>query len=172
MKVVKEVFLHLEEVLGCLFTILFVSLTFLNVILRYMFGFIIPWAEEAILIAFAWSVFLGSATAFRFDRHIAIDVVFNKFPEKVQKVGHVCIDLLVLVLSLYMTYLSVILCMHVGRKSTFVMRLSYYWIDLMLVVSFALMAMFGLYKLYLRYVGRYQDIDNVTKATQSMGGEN
>lgn len=170
MKVVKGIFLHLEEVVGCVFTIVFVSLTFLNVILRYLFGFIIPWAEEAILIAFAWSVFLGSATAFRYDRHIAIDVIFNRLPQKVQKVGHVLIDLLVLVLCLYMTHLSIIMCMHVGRKSTFVMRLSYYWIDLMLVISFALMALFGVYKLYLRFKGRYEDVDNVTKATQDMGG--
>lgn len=168
---IKAFFLHLEEVVGCVFMVVFVALAFLNVILRYLFGYIMSWAEEAILILFVWSVFLGTATAFRYDRHIAIDVLFNLFPKKMQKALHYFIDILVLVLCLYTTYLSIVLCANVGVKSTFVLRVPFYYIYLMLVVSFGLMSLFAMRQLYLRCIGRFTDLDDAEKVMQSVESE-
>lgn len=153
---------HLEEFVGCACMVFFICLTFLNVVLRYFFDFIISWVEEAVLIAFFWAVFLGAATAYRNDKHIAIDVVFNRLPAKAQHVISVATDVLLFSMNVYMTYLAVILCSNVGAKSTFVMRFPYFYIDLILVVSFGLMAVIGVFRLYYHW----QDMRRTTETNQ------
>ena len=156
----KAILKHLEEIVGCGFLIVFVGLTMLNVILRYFFSFILSWAEEAILIAFVWCVYLGAITAFRNDRHISIDVLVKFFPRKIQQIVNYFVDFLVLALSVYMTYLGIVLCMNVGVKSTFVLRLNYVYIDVVVVICFGLISMFSIVKLIRRFTGKYKEIDS------------
>jgi TRAP-type C4-dicarboxylate transport system permease small subunit len=155
-------------VLGCILLVVFVGLTFLNVVLRYCFNFILSWAEEAIVMAFLWSVFLGAITAFRLDRHVAIDVIVTRLPQKVQRVLYVAIDVLVLALTIYITYLGLVLCMHVGVKTTNVLKLSFVYVDAALVVSFGLMAVLGMARLVLRFRGRYETVDSVSRAIKDI----
>jgi TRAP-type C4-dicarboxylate transport system permease small subunit len=154
---------HLEEVLGCFFLVVYVGLTVLNVVLRYCFNFILSWAEECILITFLWSVFLGTITAFRLDRHVAIDVIVTRLPQNVQRVLYIAVDALILALNLYLTYLGALLCMNVGVKTTYVLKISFVYIDAALVVSFGLMAFFGIVRLVLRVKGRYETADSITR---------
>jgi TRAP-type C4-dicarboxylate transport system permease small subunit len=159
----KAVLKHFEEVLGCTLLAVYVGLTVLNVILRYCFNFILSWAEEGIMMAFLWSVFLGTITAFRLDRHVAIDVIVTRLPKSVQRVLYVALDVLVLALNLYLTYLAALLCMNVGVKTTYVLKISYVYIDAALVVSFGLMSVFGIIRLVLRAKGRYETVDVLTQ---------
>jgi TRAP-type C4-dicarboxylate transport system permease small subunit len=163
-----NIFKHLEEVLGCILLVVVVGLTFLNVILRYCFNFILSWAEEAIVMAFLWSVFLGAITAFRLDRHVAIDVIVTRLPKKVQRILYVAIDVLVLALTIYITYLGFVLCMNVGVKTTNVLKLPVVYIDAALVVSFGLMAVFGVARLVLWFRGRYENIDSLSRTIQDI----
>jgi TRAP-type C4-dicarboxylate transport system permease small subunit len=166
----KNALKHLEEILGCCCLVVFVSLTLVNVVLRYGFNFVLSWAEEVILIAFSWSVFLGAITAFRQDRHVAIDVIVAMFPAKVRRVVYILIDALVLVLNIYLAYLSVVLCMKVGVKTTYVLKISFVYVDAALVVSFGLMAVFGVIRLIKNLAGRYQITDSVTRTIQEIEG--
>jgi TRAP-type C4-dicarboxylate transport system permease small subunit len=167
----KNVFKQLEELLGCVFLIIFVGLTIVNVVLRYCFNFILPWAEEGILIAFSWCVFLGVIRAFRADRHVAIDVVVNRFPPGPRKAVAFGVEILVLALNLFMTYLGVVLCLNVGVKSTYVLRISFVYIDMAIVIAFGVMSIFGAFRLILRLTGRYKDIDSVTRVINEVSEE-
>ncbi|MDR0390148.1 MAG: TRAP transporter small permease [Spirochaetaceae bacterium] len=166
----NNVLKHFEEVLGCFLLAVYVGLTVLNVILRYCFNFILSWAEEVIVIAFLWSVFLGAITAFRLDRHVAIDVIVTRLPRGVQRVLYVAIDLLILALTIYITYLGVILCMNVGVKTTYTLKISFVYIDAALVVSFGLMSVFGIIRLVLRAQGRYETADSITRTLNEVEG--
>ena len=159
----KKIFQHFEELAGCVFLVLFVGLTILHVILRYCFNFILSWAEEGILIAFVWCVFLGVITAFRTDRHVAIDVIVKRFSVKIQRIIGYAVDIMVLALSVYMTYLGIVLCMNVGVKSTFVLRLPYLYIDVVVVVCFGLISIIGIIKLIKRFTGKYEYVDSITR---------
>jgi TRAP-type C4-dicarboxylate transport system permease small subunit len=165
---IPDILKHLEEVLGCMFLAVYIGLTLINVILRYGFNFILSWAEEAILIAFLWSVFLGTITAFRMDRHVAIDVIVTSLPKKARDVLYVAVDLLILALNLYLGYLGVILCMNVGVKTTYVLKISFVYIDAALVVSFGMMAVLGIVRLVLRAMGRYETIDSITRSVSDI----
>jgi TRAP-type C4-dicarboxylate transport system permease small subunit len=158
----KKILEHFEEILGCFLLAVYVGLTLLNVILRYCFDFILSWAEEAVVIAFLWSVFLGTITAFRLDRHVAIDVIVTRLPRRVRYILYFAMDALVLALNLYVTYLGAVLCMNVGVKTTYILKISYVYIDAALVVSFGLMSVFGAARLVLRAMGRYETTDSIT----------
>jgi TRAP-type C4-dicarboxylate transport system permease small subunit len=160
----KNILKYPEEVIGCFFLVIYVGLTVLNVILRYIFNFILSWAEEVIMLTFLWSVFLGTITAFRLDRHVAIDVIVTRLPQGVQRILYFVIDMLILALNLYLTYLSALLCINVGVKTTYTLKISFVYIDAALVVSFGLMALFGVVRLVLRVRGRYETTDSITRA--------
>jgi TRAP-type C4-dicarboxylate transport system permease small subunit len=162
----KNILKHFEETLGCFLLAVYVGLTVLNVILRYCFNFILSWVEEGIMLAFLWSVFLGTITAFRLDRHVAIDVIVTRLPRNVQRVLYVVLDVLVLALNLYLTYLGALLCMNVGVKTTYILKISFVYIDAALVVSFGLMSVFGVVRLVLRAKGRYETVDVLTQVVK------
>ena len=167
----KSILKHLEEIIGIGFLIVFVGLTVLNVILRYFFKFILSWAEEAILISFVWCVYLGIISAFRTDRHVSIDVLVKLFPQKAQKIVGYGVDILVLVLSVYMTYLGIVLCLNVGAKSTFVLRLNYVYINVVVVISFGLMSVFSIIKLVRRFTGKYEYVDSASRVIHEVSGQ-
>jgi TRAP-type C4-dicarboxylate transport system permease small subunit len=140
----------------------------MNVILRYFFGFILSWAEEVILISFVWCIYLGVITAFRTDRHVAIDVIVNLFPRKVQRIIGCMVDILILVLSIYMTYLGIVLCMNVGRKTTTILRLSYVYVNLAVVISFGMVAIFSVVKIVGWFTGKYEYVDSATRTIKEV----
>ncbi|MBA3520311.1 MAG: TRAP transporter large permease subunit, partial [Rhizobiales bacterium] len=57
-----------------------VSVSCLQVVLRYGFNSALPWPEEMAIWAFCWATFLGMALATGRDAHIAIDVVSRFIP--------------------------------------------------------------------------------------------
>lgn len=68
------------------------------------------WAEEAARFSFVWLVFLGSASAFRSRRHLAIDFL----PELLGQKGRVVLDT---VLCMLIFALMIVLLLH-GYKLT------------------------------------------------------
>lgn len=58
--------------------LLIISLTALQVFLRYVMGFSLSWVEEVSRYLFVWIVLLGSATAFALNEHIAVDILTER----------------------------------------------------------------------------------------------
>lgn len=54
-----------------------VAITFLQVLLRYVFGNPLSWGEELSRYIFVWITFLGAAVAFARDTHIRVDALVN-----------------------------------------------------------------------------------------------
>ena len=52
-----------------------VGITFLQVVLRYIFGNPLSWGEELARYIFVWITFAGAAVAFARDTHIRVDAV-------------------------------------------------------------------------------------------------
>lgn len=59
---------------NAVFMLAILSLTFSQVLLRYVFNHPVTWIEEISRYLFVWIVFLGSATAFRVGAHIKVDI--------------------------------------------------------------------------------------------------
>lgn len=60
----------------------FITLSFFQVILRYIFHDTLAWADEFSRYAFIWSMFLGSALVVGKGFHITINVLTEALPKK------------------------------------------------------------------------------------------
>ncbi len=68
------------EALLCLLMTGLVALAFVQVVLRYVFNKSFFWAEEVILFAFTWIIFLASAVNLERGAHFGVDVLVNLLP--------------------------------------------------------------------------------------------
>jgi TRAP-type C4-dicarboxylate transport system permease small subunit len=62
--------------------LVFVALTFGQVVLRYVFGRPLTWSEEVSRYLFVWVVFVGAGVAARHRGHIALDFLVSRFPPR------------------------------------------------------------------------------------------
>lgn len=75
-----------EEVIIAAILGVMVILTFVNVVLRYLFNESLIWGLEVVLVLFAWLVLFGISHAFRITAHLGVDAVLNLMPPKGQRV--------------------------------------------------------------------------------------
>lgn len=71
---------RLEEVFMAVALAFMTILTFIQVILRYIFGTGLVWSLEATTYAFAWLVLIGMSYCVRERAHIAVDLVVDRLP--------------------------------------------------------------------------------------------
>ena len=79
-------------------------LTFVNVILRYVFQSSIIWSLELTLALFAWLVLLGVSHAVKINAHLGVDALINVLPPTARRVlalvsGALCVFYAVLLLK-------------------------------------------------------------------------
>ncbi|OCX67166.1 C4-dicarboxylate ABC transporter substrate-binding protein [Thioclava sp. SK-1] len=70
-----------ENVIGGLLGAM-VVITFVNVVLRYVFNHALIWGLEVTLILFAWLVILGISYSFKKTAHLGVDAIINMLPSK------------------------------------------------------------------------------------------
>lgn len=149
----KKFIKNLDMIFGCTGLVLIILMTFINVVCRYSFGFIITPFEEISLILFVWCCYIGASISFRNDGHIAIDAIYGLMPPLMKKIVDVLIDLICTVTCIYTTYLAVVICANLGAKVTAYLRLPFIVYDAAIVVGFALMSVYSVIKLVNRIKG-------------------
>lgn len=65
MKKLKEFFQDFELYLGSVFISITILVVIMNVFTRYVLKFTYFWAEEVAVGCFVWTIFLGTAAAYR-----------------------------------------------------------------------------------------------------------
>lgn len=130
---------NLEEILASLAISVTVLMVIVNVILRYVFGFVVPWSEELSVICFIWATYFGISSCYKHKLHMGVDVVITLLPEAFKRVFRLVILSFLLALNLLLAYLSFEYTM-LSNKVTPVMGMSYFTINGVLVVCFSLMA--------------------------------
>lgn len=146
---------NLDLYIGAISFVVMVLLIVINVILRYIFRMGISWAEELTLILFTWSTYFGIVAAARYDKHVKVDILYNMFPKVVQKTIDIITEIGIVVLSGYLTYLSIIMCLNVGSKRTLVMRLPANIVNSSLIVSFAMITIWTIIQMVQKIKGTY-----------------
>ncbi|NGN96299.1 TRAP transporter small permease [Grimontia sp. S25] len=86
---------------------LFVTLLFIQVILRVVFNYGIPWSEELSRFAFVWFVFLGASYAARLSAHNRVTFHLKLLPEKVRNGIELIADVLWIAFNTLMTVKSI-----------------------------------------------------------------
>lgn len=65
-----------------------------QVIMRFIFRNPLVWSEELARYIFVWIAFIGAAYGVRWNLHIRMDLFYDKFPVKVQKIVSVGANIL------------------------------------------------------------------------------
>lgn len=71
-----------EETAIALMLGLMVVITFVNVVLRYVFNSMVIWGMEVVLILFAWLVLFGIAYGFKITAHLGVDALTAMAPPR------------------------------------------------------------------------------------------
>ena len=80
-------FVHsIEETAIAVILGLMTLITFVNVVLRYVFNESLIWGLEVTLILFAWLVLLGISYGFKVTSHLGVDALINLFDSRKQRV--------------------------------------------------------------------------------------
>ncbi|WP_027721883.1 TRAP transporter small permease [Maridesulfovibrio zosterae] len=144
----KVLLKNFDLILSGFFLCITVLAVIINVALRYLFQSGLFWAEEVATSAFIWSVFVGSAAAYRYKMHIGIDFVAKIGPQIWQNFIAVIIDCMMCIINGYIVYLS-ILYIHANKlKRTPVLDIPAIYINSALTVGFSLMTIYALAFLY------------------------
>lgn len=130
---------NLEEILASIAISVTVLVVIVNVFLRYVLGFVVPWSEELSVICFIWAVYFGISSCYKHKLHMGVDVVMLLLPEKIQRPFRLVISSFLLLFNLAMGYLALDYTM-LSSKVTPVMGMSYLPINSVLVFCFFMMA--------------------------------
>lgn len=76
---------RVEEGAIAFFLLFMTALTFIQVVLRYVFNSGFVWALEATTYAFIWMVLLGISYGVRHNAHIGVDVLLNVLPRNAKR---------------------------------------------------------------------------------------
>lgn len=143
-KTVKFVLNHFEEILASIFIVITTTLVLVNVFLRYFLKTGLFWTEEVSTSCFVWSVFLGSAAAYRRGTHLGVDILVNKMPAPLRKLVKVLVNVVLLITNGYLLYLSCVFVKLSYIKPTAVLGVSSAWVSGALIVGFGLTTIYSI----------------------------
>lgn len=144
----KQILYNFDLVLSGFFLCITVLVVIVNVALRYLSQGGIFWAEEVATTSFIWSVFVGSAAAYRYNMHIGIDLVSKFGSTTWRSFIAVVIDAMMLVINGYIVYLSILFMSANKLKRTPVLDIPAFYVNMALTVGFTLMTAYALAFLY------------------------
>lgn len=104
---VLSVLANLDIVVASVILAILIVLTFLGVIWRYIFNAPFTWLEEVQTSCMVWIVFAAAGAAFRSGNHVAIEMIVDLMPAKMQKVMEWIISAVVVVVIGYLFWQSI-----------------------------------------------------------------
>ena len=93
---------NLDIVIASAILAILILLTFLGVIWRYVLNAPFTWLEEVQTSCMVWIVFAGAGAAFRSGNHVAIEMIVDLMPERMQKVMEGVISAVVVIVIGYL----------------------------------------------------------------------
>lgn len=139
----KDFLKKFELYIGSVFIAVTVIVVVMNVFTRYVLKFTFFWAEELAVGCFVWTIFLGTAAAYKEKALIGVEALVVLLPKKARDVLAFFTYLLLLVLCSVMLYFSFTYVAS-SSKITAALEVSYAYINTSIIISFALMTFYTL----------------------------
>ncbi len=152
-----KVISRLDVIISGLALTLIVFLTLAGALSRRFLNQPFVWLEEIQLFLEVWVVFLGAGVAFRNGSHVAVEIIVEALPEKLQKVFDVIITLVVVVTLGYLLLQSIgyVQLFINSERTTSMLQIPYYLIYGVAPFSCVLMIVNYLYV----FINRMRGID-------------
>ena len=97
---------NLDTIVASIVLAILIILTFIGVPFRYLLGAPFTWLEEVQLACMVWIVFAAAGAAFRSGNQVAIEMIVDLMPKKMQKVVEILISVVVVAVLGYVFYQS------------------------------------------------------------------
>lgn len=104
---IASVLMNLDIAVASAILAILIVLTFLGVIWRYIFDAPFTWLEEVQTSCLVWIVFAAAGAAFRTGNHVAIEMIVDLMPAKVQKIMEWFISIVVVAVVGYLFFQSI-----------------------------------------------------------------
>ena len=149
----KTILTNLDAIITGVTLTICVVLVNANVIMRYFFNNPIHWAEEVVTSLFVWTVFIGSAYAYRKHSHLGVDILVNILPDKVRKVVKSVMSVVELLVLIMLTRISAEYVYHLiysrtGKLKivmTDLLRIPKWWTGIAVPIGFGLSVIYSIY---------------------------
>ncbi|MDR3160313.1 MAG: TRAP transporter small permease [Spirochaetaceae bacterium] len=127
-KRLRQVLVNLDFVISGTMLAVLVLYTFFGVIMRYFFNRPVLWGEELQLFCIVIIVFFGAGAAFRTGSHVAIDIVVDRFPRKLQYVFEFFIYAISMMVFIYFALQSAsfVRQMYVTKRTTDILNIPFF----------------------------------------------
>lgn len=116
-----------------------------NVLMRYFLKSPLLWAEEVATGLFVWTVFIGSAYAYRKKAHLGVDILVNALPSGIRSAVKTIMDVLGLFVLAMLTYVSVLYVVNTWTKLTNTLRVPSWYISIAVPIGFGLSLLYSTY---------------------------
>lgn len=80
-----------------------VAIIFIQVIFRYILNNSLSWSDELTRYIFIWQIWLGTSLGMRENRHLKVELFYNMFGSKGQKVLNIFSNLVLLLFCIFLT---------------------------------------------------------------------
>lgn len=119
-----------------------VLITIGSVIMRYFFNAPWHWTEEISGLLMVWIVFIGMAAAERQETNLTISFITDSLPIRVSALVNLLMCVASVGLLLYMGWLGYKLADSVGFRLTQILKISWYWMYIVVPIGAVLTAVF------------------------------
>ncbi|KAB0578417.1 TRAP-type C4-dicarboxylate transport system permease small subunit [Fusobacterium naviforme] len=129
---------NLDIVIASAILAILILLTFLGVIWRYVLNAPFTWLEEVQTSCMVWIVFAGAGAAFRSGNHVAIEMIVDLMPERMQKVMEGVISAVVVIVIgyLFIQSLGFIQIFIKSGRSTSMLHIPYKYVYGIAILSY------------------------------------
>lgn len=139
----KDFLKKFELYLGSVFIFVTIVVVIMNVFTRYCLHFTYFWSEEVAVGCFVWTIFLGTAAAYREKALIGVEAIVVLLPAKIRKLVEFLTYILLTCLSGLMFWFSYGYVSS-SAKITAALEIPYAYINASIILSFGLMTIYSI----------------------------
>ncbi len=148
----KKILTNLDAIITASTLTVCVILVNVNVIMRYVAKSPIQWCEEVVTSLFVWTVFIGSAYAYRKHAHLGVDIVVNRLNGKARTVVEWTMSIIELAVLIMLTIISsqyvyhlLFIRGHFKPTLTDLLRIPKAYTGIAVPIGFGLSAIYSIY---------------------------
>ncbi len=141
----KGIIVNIDAIITCVTLSLCTILVNANIFTRYLFNTPIYWAEEVATSLFIWTVFIGSAYAYRIHAHLGVDVLVKMLPEKAKKGVGLVIDIIEIAVLAMLFVVSAQYVMNSWTRVTDVLMMPRWYFSIAVPIGFGLSLCYAIY---------------------------
>jgi len=147
------------ENLVCAIYLSLITTGFLQVFSRYVLNYSLPWTEEIGRYSFVYLTFIGAALCVRNEMNINLDLLIKRFPESMNSILQMGVDLSILVFLALLLYQGSLITLKTVRQVSAALHLPMALFYLSIPLG-ALFMLINTVRLFFKHARQYHQLQS------------